>query len=55
MRTKLAILATVVTLAVIVGGRLAALGQAPAARPTGPVPTFEAGWLPPDQPTVKRV
>jgi len=48
MRTKLAILATVVTLAVIVGGRLAALGQAPAARPTGPVPTFAADptWPP---------
>jgi hypothetical protein len=48
MRMKLAILATVVTLAVIVGGRLAALGQAPAARPTGPVPTFAADptWPP---------
>jgi NHL repeat len=48
MRMKLAILATVVTLAVIAGGRLAALGQAPAARPTGPVPTFAADptWPP---------
>ena len=37
-----AILATFVTLAVVLGAGPAAIGQAPAAKPGGPVPTFQA-------------
>ncbi len=48
MRVKLTILATFVTLAVVVGARSTALGQSPAAKTGGPVPTFEADptWPP---------
>jgi len=48
MTLKRAILATFVTLAVVLGAGLAAIGQAPAAKPGGPVPTFQADptWPP---------
>ena len=48
MTLKRAILATFVTLAVVLGAGLAANGQAPAAKPGGPVPTFQADptWPP---------
>jgi len=48
MTLKQAILATFVTLAVVIGTGLAALGQAPTAKPGGPVPTFQADptWPP---------
>jgi hypothetical protein len=48
MTLKRAILATFLTLAVVIGAGLTALGQAPAAKPGGPVPTFQADptWPP---------
>ena len=48
MRLKRAILAALVTLAVVIGAGLAALSQTPAPKPGGPVPTFQADptWPP---------
>jgi DNA-binding beta-propeller fold protein YncE len=48
MTLKRVILATFVMLAGVIGAGLAALGQAPAAKPGGPVPTFQADptWPP---------
>ena len=45
---KRAILATFLTLTVVIGAGLTVLGQAPAAKPSGPVPTFQADptWPP---------